>query len=152
MDYPDKEGFVLEVGSGRPERIRRSNTDQRPLIPLTGAANTRSVCLVSKLVNAKLCRYICVRGHANDRYRRRGDEGLRRCDGGCGCLSHRTLDWSPRGRYTLGTSKCLCGSCLRQLFAGVLPIRLLWLRSPLCKLLRKMHVAHTERKRTCIGT
>lgn len=80
---------------------------------------------------------------------------LRRRECGHGCLRYRTLDWWPRGRYTRGTGKCTCGSCLsclKQQFSRVLLIRPLWLRSPLCELSRKMHVAHTERNRTCIGT
>jgi hypothetical protein len=153
--YPDKKGFAREVGGSRPGRIRRSNnTHRRLLIPLISGVSTRSVCLVSGLVTAKLRRYrdICVRGRANGACRRRSDGRSRRCERRRGCLSYRTLDWWPRGRYTRGTSKCTCGSCLRRPFSRVLPIRPLWLRSPLCELSRKMHIAHTERNRTRIGT
>lgn len=144
--YPDKKGFTLVVRGGRPGRIRRSNTHRRLLIPLISGFSTRSVCLVSGLMTAKLRRY--VRGRANGACGRRSDGRLRRYERGRGCLRYHTLDWWSRGRYTRGTSKRTCGSCLSR----VLSIRPFWLRSPLCELSRKMHVAHTERKRTRIGT
>jgi hypothetical protein len=131
MGYTDKKRFLLEIWGGRPGRIRRPNTHQRLLIPLIGGVSTMSVCLASGLVSAKLRRYIGVRGRA---YGARGDGSLRGRGCGRGRQSYRTLDWWTRGRCTQGTSECPCGPCLSQLFARVLPIRLLRLRSPLCEL------------------
>jgi hypothetical protein len=75
MGYPSKKRFLLEVGV-RPDRIRRSDAHQCLFVPQIGGVNTRSVRLISRLVSAKLRRYIGVKGRANGAYTKRGNGSL----------------------------------------------------------------------------